>query len=116
LVGYDTSSPFYRAERRFHRRRGKAALRKLDRLSVYPYEPPLRGIALFTFEVEVELDELSTVVKVAHWVYRDSRDEIDRLVFAEDLYDTPDLLACERPIPEPLKAGRNFLRLADLRP
>ncbi len=115
LVGNDASSPFYRAERRFHRRRGEAALRELERLGVFPYEAPLRGVGLFTFTVEVQLDELATVEKVAHWVYRDSRVSIDTFAFAEDLNASDDLPGSEHPVPESLKAGGNFLWLADLR-
>jgi hypothetical protein len=82
---------------------------------VFPYEAPLRGVGLFTFTVEVQLDELATVEKVAHWVYRDSRVSIDTFAFAEDLNASDDLPGSEHPVPESLKAGGNFLWLADLR-
>lgn len=85
-----------------HRREGIAALEELQRLGVIPYQSPLRGIALFPFQVEAKRQDGSTESRTAFWVYKDSRDEIDSFVFAEDVFDK-ELLGVERAVPEEWK-------------
>lgn len=106
LNGHDPNCREYHPRWLYHRQEGEAALNDLFDLSVCLFDNPLRGIAIFRFAVEVELDENSTAARIAFWLYRDTRNEIESFLFASDLYDTNDLLCIERPIPETLKLQR----------
>jgi hypothetical protein len=85
-----------------HRRDGAAALEEFQRLGVLPYSSPLRGIALFPFEVEVQRHDRPSESRAAFWVFKDSRDSIDSFVYAEDVFDK-ELLGVERAVPEEWK-------------
>jgi hypothetical protein len=108
LSGFDPDSPRHRAKIVFHREEGMAVLEELGRLCVAIFASPLRGVALFRFEAEVQLDEFATAERIACWVYRDTREGIDSIAFAEDLYDTNDLLGSERPIPAGWETASTF--------
>src|ERR1051325_4643839 len=86
LNGHDPTCHEYHPKWLHHRQKAEAALNKLFDLGVCVFLPPFRGIALFRFVVEVELDEDSTAVWIAFWLYRDSRDEIESFVFARALH------------------------------
>jgi hypothetical protein len=118
LAARDPDNPVHREAVLRHRQEGIAVLEELDRLGVIPYQSPLRGIALFAFEVGGEQLDGSTETRTAYLVYKDSREAIDSFVFAADLYDQ-ELLAVERPVPESWKAertGRLLLPLKEARP
>src|SRR4051794_35850793 len=82
LNGHDPSCREYHPRWLYHRQEAEAALNDLFDLGMCVFDNPLRGIALFRFEVEVELDEHSTVEWFAFWLYRDTRDEIESFVLA----------------------------------
>ncbi len=103
LSGHDPSCQEYHPRWLYHRQEAEAALNDLFDLSVCVFDNPMRGIVLFRFAVEVELDQSSTAEWIAFWLYRDTRDQIASFVFAADLHDAHDLLLIERPIPETLK-------------
>lgn len=103
LNGHDPTCREHHPRWLYHRQEGEAALNEIFDLGVCVFDNPLRGIALFRFEVEVEIDESSTAEWIGFWLYRDTRDQIDSFVFAFDLHDTTDLLLIERPIPDSLK-------------
>jgi hypothetical protein len=95
---------------------GVAVLEELDRLGIIPYQSPLRGIALFRFSVEVEVDDVATDDLIAFFVYKDNRDQIETFAFAPDIYDHDGLFGAERPIPDALKAGATFLKREEVMP
>lgn len=118
LVRRELDSLYCREAVLRHRQEGVTVLGELDRLSILPYQSPLRGIALFEFEVKVEQLEGSMERRTAYWVYKDSREAIDTFAFAADLFGQ-ELLAVERPVPEAWKGettGRLLLPPKEARP
>lgn len=104
------------AEWEKQRDEGVAVLEELDRLGVIPFQSPLRGIAVFRFNVEVEVDAESTADLIAFFVYKDTRDRIETFAFSHDIYDQDGLFGAERPIPEALKEGADFLKREEVPP
>jgi hypothetical protein len=99
-----------------HRDEVAAVLEELDRLGVVAYQSPLRGIALFRFEIDVEADDGAAEGRVAFFIYKDSRDRIDSFAFAGDIYDVRGLFGAERPVPDALREGRTILRREEVPP
>jgi hypothetical protein len=93
-----------------HRQEGIAVLEELDRLGILAYQSPLRGIALFPFEVKFEQLDGSMERRTAYWVLKDSREAIDAFAFAADFYGQ-ELLTVERPVPEAWKGEVDLLLL-----
>ncbi len=104
------------AEWEKQRDEGVAVLEELDRLGVIPFQSPLRGIAAFRFNVEVEEEAESTADLIAFFVYKDSRDHIETFAFSHDIYDQDGLFGAERPIPDVLKAGATYLKREEVPP
>ncbi len=92
-----------------HRDGGVAVLEELDRLGIGVFQSPLRGIALYRLNVEVEVDDETTADMIGYFVYKDSRDQIETFVFCPDLYDCDGLFGAERPIPDALKQAASYL-------
>ena len=99
-----------------HRDEGVAILEELDRLGVIPFQSPLRGIALFRFNVEVEVNDEETADLIGYFVYRDTRDRIETFAFAPEIYDNDGLFGAERAIPNALKEGATYLTRKELTP
>src|SRR4051812_18946898 len=59
LAGHEPICQEHHARRLYHCQEAEAALNELFDLGVCVFDNPLRGIALFRFTVEVELDEHS---------------------------------------------------------
>jgi hypothetical protein len=99
-----------------HRDEGAAILNELDLLGIIPYQSPLRGIGLFRFNVEVEVDADASDDLIGFFVYKDTRDQIETFAFCQDIYDHDGLFGAERPIPDALKAGTTFLKREEVTP
>lgn len=95
LAGGDVEHPDYRERIRRLGDEARTTLAELDRLGVIPYQSPLRGIALFPFVVH----EGKGRRREAYFIYKDTRDEIDTYIIADDLCEQNDLYGDERPLP-----------------
>src|SRR4051812_3262322 len=58
----------------YHRNEGLTLLNEFWDLGVIPFQPWFRGIGMCPFEVNTQLDPGITQLRVAYFVYRDSRD------------------------------------------
>lgn len=99
LAGGDVNHPDDRDGIRRLGDEARTSLDELDRQGIIPYQSPLRGIALFPFIVH----EGRGRSREAYFVYKDTRDEIDTYIFADDLCGRNDLYADERPVPDEWK-------------
>lgn len=90
----DADYEIYEQASRF-RQEGLVALDELDRLGVFSYEHPARGIALFPFFVHV----IGPATLNAYYVYKDTRESIDSFVYHVDLCERNDLYSDEKPVP-----------------
>lgn len=104
------------AEWQERRDEGVAVLEELDRLGVIIFQSPLRGIAVFRFNVEVEVDADSTADLIAFFIYKDTRDQIETFAFSHDIHDHDGLFGAERPIPDALKQGATYLKREEVPP
>lgn len=95
LAGCDVNHPAYGEQIRLLGDEAQAILEEFDRLGVIPYESPRRGIALFPFLLQ---DDQGGTPREAYFVFRDSRDEIDAYILADDLCTHNDLDGYERPV------------------
>lgn len=95
LAGGDVDHPDYRDWLRHLGDEARTVLGEFDRLGVIPYQSPLRGIALFPFVVQ----EGRGHRRDAYFIFKDTRDDIDTYIIADDLYDRNDLYGNERPVP-----------------
>jgi hypothetical protein len=99
LAGGDVNHSEYQDRIRRLGDEARTIFKELDRLGVIAYQSPLRGIALFPFIVRV--GEGSS--REAYFVFKDTRDEIDSYIYADDLCERNDLNADEKPVPEEWK-------------
>jgi hypothetical protein len=99
LAGSNVNHPEYQDRIRRLSDEARTIFKELDRLGVIPYQSPLRGIALFPFVVRVS--EGSN--REAYFIFKDSRDEIDTYILADDLCERNDLYTDERPVPQEWK-------------
>lgn len=95
LAGGDVNHPDYRDGIRRLGEEARAIFKELDRLGVIPYQSPLRGIALYPCIVH----EAEGRRREAYFIYKDTREEIDSYIFADDLCNRNDLYADEKPVP-----------------
>jgi hypothetical protein len=99
LGGGDVNHPDFRDRIRRLGGEARAVLDEFDRLGVILYQSPLRGIALFPIFVH----QSKGVRREAYFVYKDTREEIDTYIFADDLCDRNDLYTNEKPVPQEWK-------------
>lgn len=95
LAGGDVNHPDFRDRIRRLGDEARTIFKELDRLGVIPYQSPLRGITLFPFLVH----EGEGRKREAYFVYKDTRNEINSFIFADDLCERNDLYGDERPVP-----------------